>query len=154
MGNYAVDIITDEKDILKIFPLFVEWAEENGETVADLDKDDILEHLYFCYVRGAIIAAKDTQGNVVGISAIMPQKEWLAKRTDLLTLAFFVSPKYRKSRCSALLLQKSKEYARLNNMDLIVSVLTNRDAELKDKFFRMYGLSNAGGTYLYKVANE
>jgi hypothetical protein len=148
---YDVNIITDEKDILKIFPLFIEWAEENGETIQDLDKDDILEHLYFCYVRGAIMLAKDHEGNAVGVSAIMPQKEWLAKRTDLLTLAFFISPKHRKSRCAALLLQKSKDYARLNNMDLIVSVLTNRDAELKDKFFKMYGLSNAGGTYLYRV---
>lgn len=150
--RFSLYTVKDEKDLLLLPDLFIEWHKEDPSNSQELDWDSIIANLYMAFKRGCVIVVKDNEtGKLVGGSVNFPDKPWAYKEIAMLNLCFFVAKEYRKSRISVTLLQKTKEYAKLKKMNLVISVMSNLDPELKDKFFQLYGFTKVGGTYTWNA---
>jgi hypothetical protein len=145
----TVELVTKDEDILLVFPLILEEARELGIPKEKINFNKVLEALYVCKTRGALLVAKD-KDKVVGIMALTPCPQWFSDEVTLCNLTYFVDAQYRKSLIGLKLLRQAKECAKLKRMELNIMVDSSVDLERKDRLFSLYGFEKRGGTYRFK----
>jgi len=139
--------VFDHSEILK---LCVEWFNEltingfpsvceySGIWLADL----IANHIVFIgELEGKIIGA------MVLRTGFMP---WNNKEKVLINDAFMTDINYRDTGIGKLLIDVTKKFADDQDMMLILSHMTGKDATIKDRYFKSLGFKYAGGNLIYR----
>lgn len=62
---------------------------------------------------------------------------------------FFVDKDYRKGGIGIKIIDTVKEFANLHKISVKFDVMCDRDAEKKDRFFEMKGMTYLGGNFIY-----
>lgn len=141
--------MTEDKDILKIFPLVTQELKDLKVDMTRFSPDKILQAAYTCKTRGVLIQAVNDKQEIVGLMALCPQDSLWSVDMVLCNLLFYVVKEYRKTGVGSELIKLAKEYAKENKKELNIFIDSEEDLDKKDKLFVSHGFQRRGGTYRF-----
>ena len=139
--------LSDENELVKLFPLFISEGKEIGVDVTKLNPDKLWSTLHICMTQAAIIVCEEEIGIFSGTMVIVPIDSYWSDEITWLNLLYYVLPEYRQSRRALQLLAAARDCARAKNIEFNINVETLTDVERKDKLFARYGFHKRGGFY-------
>jgi len=149
--TYSIKHISDEKDLLLLFPILFSEAKDLGLNEDTLDREKMLENLYACFLRGVIfLGVKEETQEICGILALYPSTPWYSNEVKLNNLVYYVHQDHRKSPLGIALLREAKNYSIMKQLPLDIVVESVDDLDRKNKLFKLYGFSHTGGAYSFK----
>lgn len=148
----VVRFLTDENEIVKLFPLALAEGGNVGVDMANFNPDKLWETLKACVDRAAIFVTEDNNG-ISGMMALCLVESYWSDDYSLTNLIYWVQPEARKSSAGLNLLKAAKVYAEARNLDFNLHVESYEDLDRKDKFFQRYGFKRCGGSYTLRRIN-
>lgn len=141
--------LTNEDELVKLFPLFIAEGKEVGLDVSKLNPDKLWNTLHACMTH-AVILIDEQDGVIRGCMAICLVGSYWCDDFTLTNLLYQVPVEYRKSKIALELLKAAKEYAKTRGLDFELQVESYEDLDRKDKFFQRYGFKKCGGRYIFR----
>jgi len=140
-------------DIPKIVTLMHEThAEHDFSPYPPPNEIALHGHLLTCMIptNGTVLAV-EAEGKIVGVTTLLYfYFEWNPSVRCLTNRLFTVAKEYRKTNAADLLIKKAREFAAEQNIEHVyIGVMTDEDAELKDRFMRIKGGKYLGGNFSF-----
>ena len=89
----------------------------------------------------------EEDGKIVGCLAIQQGNFWYSKDEGLRDVFYYVRPEYRSSNHGINLLKSAREYAKMAEKPLVLTIASGEDLSRKDKLFKWLGFRHIGGLY-------
>jgi GNAT superfamily N-acetyltransferase len=138
--------ITDEDEIVKLFPLFIAEGLEIGADISKLNPDKLWNTLNGALIGGKIYVHEEGD-KFVGCIVICPIDSYWSDGFVYHSLLYYVLPQYRKSMRAIQLLRAARDFAIKEGVEFNLTVETYTDIERKDKLFNKLGFRKMGGYY-------
>lgn len=145
-----IRFLSDENEIVKLFPLAISEGLENGEDVSKLNPDKLWNTLNYC-MKNAAILVSEKENIITGCMIICPVDCYWADKITYTNLIYYVLPEHRKSKAGLSLLLRAKEWAKGKEFNFVVE--STKDLERKDRFFGRLGFMKYGGYYKLRGKN-
>ena len=135
-----------ETDVIQIRELLKKWLIETklnfGVTNNSKARENILEYIRQNFV---VVAVKD--GKIIGSIAMAHCDTWYTDKAFYRTLWFFVDENERNPSIAKSLLDFAREYAKVQNIPMILEIMQGKDMDRKHQWITRQNLDYLGGTY-------
>lgn len=143
------------KDSIKIFRAIKDTFEATQMSYPPVDDDSAITWIMDVIRNHGLVYIAEVSGRIVGSVGFQPSEfPWAnpkhPHRWYLSNVWFYVHPGYRKYGTAEALIQKSMIFAKEAGILLSVGIYLEENAELKERFLKMKGLTYVGGSFLYQ----
>lgn len=132
--------LTDENELVKLFPIIIAGGSESGVDVAKLNPDKLWNALYTCMNTGAVFVSDN------GLFAMFKTESYWSDENYLYCLLFQVR-KSARGREGINLLKAAKDYAK----DMGLKLYVHDEAMDLAPLFERYGFTKHSKTYCLEV---
>lgn len=142
------------KDVSNIVRLLMDWPE-----AADLDwpeprEADVLVWVTQVITQGHIKLA-ERSGRLIGVLGLMPRNyKWNLDAWYFSDAFFYVHPSYRKGGVADALMKAAQSHCASHQLPLVMGIITGRNTERLERFYRITGGEYAGGTMVFGIGRK
>ena len=133
-----------KEDLPTVFEMAKKVQEEqNFDNFHEPNYEKAFNFLYNSWLKYPIFVYKKDD-KIVGMVGIIVEAEWWTDEQIVLDYVFYVEPKYRKTEVTGALIEAVKDFAKINDLKVIIQFVTSDHIEKKLKLFEKHGFKQAG----------
>lgn len=139
------------RDASNITRLLFDWFNETDLGWPEPDDVDMLTWVTEVMNDGRVIVA-ERSGRLIGVVGVKPRRfSWNRSRWYFGDTFFFVTPAYRRGGVANALMKAVQAHAASYNVPLVMGVITGRNTDVLERWYRIQGGEYAGGTMAFGI---
>lgn len=117
--------------------------EQNFENFYKPNIGKAASFIYQAWLKYPIFVYK-VDGEIVGMVGIIVEAEWWTDERIILDYVFYVEPEHRKTEVTGALIDAVKDFAKINDLKIVIQFVTSDYIDKKLKLFEDRGFRKSG----------